>query len=42
MQVLFLEELAEDPVQTLEEVFDFVGLDLLDEGGRKVAFIPRS
>jgi len=37
-QVLFLEETAQDPVQILEEVFDFIGLDLQDEDGEKVAF----
>ncbi len=37
MQVLFLEELAEEPVQTLEDIFEFIGLDLLDEEGKKVS-----
>jgi len=38
-QVLFVEELDEDPVKTLEDVFEFMGLDLLDEEGKKVLLL---
>lgn len=34
--MLFLDELAEDPIGTLEDVFSFLGMDLLDEKGEKV------
>lgn len=36
-EVLFLEEVAADPIGALSSVFDFMGLELLDEGeGKKV------
>ncbi|CAM9239969.1 unnamed protein product [Scytosiphon promiscuus] len=35
VKVTFLEETAADPVSALESVFDFIGLDLVDERGEK-------
>lgn len=35
-KVVFLDELAEDPIGTLERVFSFLGMDLLDEKGEQV------
>ncbi len=41
LKVLFLEEMTADPVGTLSGVFDFVGVDLLDEEeGKKVCGSP--
>ena len=38
MQVIFLEELQQDPLKTLEDIFDFIGLDFLNKGeGAKVS-----
>lgn len=34
----FLEETAADPVGTLASIFEFIGLDLLDEEGEKVGY----
>lgn len=35
--MLFLEEMAVDPVETLSSVFDFLGMDFIDEAeGTKV------
>ena len=34
--MLFLEETAQDPVGALAEIFDFIGLDLVDEEGKEV------
>eukprot|EP00752_Nemacystus_decipiens_P004361 g3985.t1 len=36
VKVLFLEELDDDPVKTLEDLFEFIGLGLIDRSGRKV------
>lgn len=35
-QVVFTEDLEEEPVKTLEEVLDFIGLDMVDPQGDKV------
>lgn len=35
-QVLFLEELHDDPVETLRGIFEFIGLDFVDSDGAKV------
>lgn len=32
-KVIFLEEMAAEPVETLSSVFDFLGMKLLDEEG---------
>lgn len=34
----FLEETAADPVGALASIFEFIGLDLLDEEGEKVGY----
>eukprot|EP00903_Cladosiphon_okamuranus_P014093 g13099.t1 len=34
VKVLFLEEIDDDPVGTLEGIFDFIGLDLVDREGK--------
>lgn len=36
LQVIFTENMASDPLGTLEEVFDFLGLDLIDSDGIQV------
>eukprot|EP00752_Nemacystus_decipiens_P004330 g3955.t1 len=35
VKVLFLEETARDPVGALSEIFEFIGVDLVDENGEK-------
>lgn len=39
--MIFLEEMAEDPVATLEGVFDFLGMDFVDPDGIKVRDFSR-
>lgn len=41
-KVVYLEEMAKDPVGTLEGVFSFLGMDFLDEKGEKVGKVDRS
>lgn len=36
VQVVFTEDMEADPVKTLAEVLDFLGLDMLDPLGEKV------
>lgn len=36
LQVVFTEDMAENPLETLTEVLEFLGLDMLDAQGHKV------